>query len=708
MTSPTTDTESPKTLEKELGLFDVYAICTGAMFSSGFFLLPGIAASQTGASVVLAYLISGFLILPATFCAAELATAMPKAGGAYYFLDRALGPMVGTVGGIGTWISLVLKSAFALVGMGAYVALFGEFQIKPVAVALIVAFTLLNIIGAKESSGFQRILVAVLVAVLAYFVVEGFASVFEQPWGETSAQLSGDNWMTAGASGLFATVGLVFVSYAGLTKVASVSEEVRNPDRNVPLGMLLSLGSTIFIYCAGVFVMVVMLEPSAFHEDLTPVATAAEAFFDWFPGDVGLYLVVVAAVAAFASTGNAGIMSASRYPLAMSRDQLVPGVFGKIGRFKTPTISIILTGAVMVFAVLALDVKSLAKLASAVQLILFGFLCLAVIVMRESKIEYYHPGFHSPLYPWIPLAGIIIPIWLVIEMGPMPALFSAAITVLSIAWFYLYVGQDLEREGAIYHVFERLGQKRYDGLHHELRRVIAEKGLSEEDAFEQLVAEAEFVEVDRRATLTEALALTTVTLDNVTEVDLTELEDRLLEELEAGLMPVSHGIAVPHLRVPGLQRSKIALVRLSEGTSLDSAEDVALNETIYGIICLVSPAEHTGEHLRVLAQIASRIDDTDFRYQWMTAESGAAIKMLLLRDEHFYHVRVQSGEASETFIGQKVRELELPRSALVALIRRYDSALVPSGDTVVEEGDEIVFIGSDESIDMLRDQFSDE
>src|SRR5690606_35742414 len=105
-------------LNKELGLFDIYAISTGAMFSSGFFLLPGLAAAQTGPSVALAYFVAGLFMVPAMFSVSELATAMPRAGGAYYFLERALGPMVGTVGGLGTWLALILKSAFALVGMG--------------------------------------------------------------------------------------------------------------------------------------------------------------------------------------------------------------------------------------------------------------------------------------------------------------------------------------------------------------------------------------------------------------------------------------------------------------------------------------------------------------------------------------------------------------------------------------------------------------
>ncbi len=160
-------------LKKNLGLMDVYAISTGAMFSSGFFLLPGLAAAQTGSSVVLAYFLAGLMIIPAMLSMAELSTAMPRAGGSYFFIDRAMGPLFGMIGGLGTWVALVLKSAFALIGMGAYLGIFFDLPIVPVAVALTIGFGILNVVGAKESSGLQRLLVAVLLVLLGLFVVQG-------------------------------------------------------------------------------------------------------------------------------------------------------------------------------------------------------------------------------------------------------------------------------------------------------------------------------------------------------------------------------------------------------------------------------------------------------------------------------------------------------------------------------------------------------
>src|SRR6056297_3378117 len=149
-------------LDKPLGLFDVYAISTGAMFASGFFLLPGVAAAQSGPAVILAYGIASLLMIPTTLAIAELSTTMPRAGGPYYFIDRSFGPAMGTVGGLGVWAVLILKSAFALVGMGAYLGLVFQFPIEPIAIGTTVALAALNMLGAKQGARLQQILVLAL------------------------------------------------------------------------------------------------------------------------------------------------------------------------------------------------------------------------------------------------------------------------------------------------------------------------------------------------------------------------------------------------------------------------------------------------------------------------------------------------------------------------------------------------------------------
>ena len=115
---------SNQRLRKELALFSVYALATGTTLSAGFFLLPGYAFADAGPAIILCYLIAGLLMVPAMLSIVELSTAMPRAGGAYYYLDRSLGPLAGTIGGLGTWLALTLKTAFALVGMGYYIGIF--------------------------------------------------------------------------------------------------------------------------------------------------------------------------------------------------------------------------------------------------------------------------------------------------------------------------------------------------------------------------------------------------------------------------------------------------------------------------------------------------------------------------------------------------------------------------------------------------------
>lgn len=107
-------------LSKGLSLLDVYAIATGATLSAGLFILPGLAATTAGSAIVLCYMLAALPLVPAMLCSMELATAMPRAGDAYYFIDRSLGPLFGTVGGLGTWLALALKTSFALVGLGIY------------------------------------------------------------------------------------------------------------------------------------------------------------------------------------------------------------------------------------------------------------------------------------------------------------------------------------------------------------------------------------------------------------------------------------------------------------------------------------------------------------------------------------------------------------------------------------------------------------
>ncbi len=715
--------QSPK-LRKELGLWDVYCIATGAMFSSGFFLLPGLAAARAGASAVLAYLLAGVLMVPSMLSMAELATALPRAGGSYYFVDRSLGPAVGTVTGLGTWLALVLKAAFALVGMGAYLAIApgladhlphgprgGMWAVKGLAVALTVLFVGVNIVGAKQSTRIQKVLVVAILGVLAFFIVEGFWHIGARMSGESvRQQYTPFLHARHGLSGLAATVGLVFVSYAGLPQVASISEEVRTPERNLPLGMILSLTTATVVYVLGMFIMTAVLGPEQLRGDLTPVATAMAEFSDWLPARWGLLLVVIAAVAAFASTGNAGILSASRYPLAMARDKLMPAQMDTVGRFHTPTPAILLTGAVMVVLILVLSTEQVAKFGSTFNLLIFGLINLAVIVMRESRIDAYDPGFRVPLYPWIPITGVFISAGLILEMGWATTLVSMLAIVVGAVWYVRYARPKVERYGAIHHVFARLGRYRHPGLRTEFREIIKEKGLREEDPYDEILERAEVLELDADESLEDVVHQLAESLARRVPMGADRIAETLLETGRYGGSPISKGIALLHFRSPQIDRPELALARSVEGVCVslppdDPNQPAGRSCEVFGLYALVSPEEKTGQHLRILAELADRAEDESFIDAWRRIENPDKLKETLLRDARFLELFVGEDPATETLVGKQVREMELPPRAFLAMVRRGDDRFDPTGETELARGDHLTFIGDPAAIEQLYERF---
>ncbi|WP_234570292.1 amino acid permease [Rhodohalobacter sp. 614A] len=693
-----------KKLKKELRLFDVYAISTGAMFSSGFFLLPGLAAAQTGPSVILAYFVAGLLILPAMFSVAELSTAMPRAGGAYYFIDRSLGPLFGTVGGIGSWLALIFKSAFALIGMGAYIAIFIDLPITPVALALTIIFGITNIVGAKESSWLQNVLVSTLVSILLFYVFQGLFAVFNVDFFEV-LRSEFQPFFQFGVQGFFATIGFVFVSYAGLTKVASVSEEVQNPDRNIPLGMMLSLGTATFIYVVGVFIMVMLLEPEALHADLTPVATAGEVFMNWLPGNTGLLLVVIAAIAAFASTANAGIMSAARYPLAMARDELIPRRFSKLGRFGTPTLATLATVIAMILLILLLNVEAVAKLASAFQLLLFGILNVSVIVMRESEIEGYDPGFRSPWYPYMQIAGFFISGFLIAQMGFLSIAFTIVIAAISVIWYFGYAQSRVKRQGAIFHVHARLGQYQYEGLEREMRGIMREKGLRKEDPYEKAIGRSLVFDFNRPVTVESVTDMVCAMMAERAKTTKKTLIEMFRQDPDESIIPVGHSTALKHIRIDNDMDTEVALVRLTEGLETDNSDD----DDIHCLIYLASSNQNSGQHLRILAHLAEMIDNVDFEERWLKAEDEGELREILLRDERFINITLKKGSKSEKAIGKMVKELDelLPGESLITMVKRDGELIFPHGNTVLQENDQLSIIGEKKDIEEIKKRGED-
>ena len=684
-------------LKKELTLFNVYAIATGTTLSAGFFLLPGIAFNEAGPAVVLSYLIAAIPLIPAMFSMVELATAMPRAGGAYYFLDRSMGPFVGTIGGLGTWLALVLKTAFALIGMGAYLRIFWpEVPVVTLAIILAVFFGIVNLFGARKTGTFQVFMVFALLLILFVFIVQGVPQINSQHF---------EGFFDKGGISVISTAGLVYISYVGITNIASVAEEIENPERNLPLGVFLAIATAIAVYAVGTTIMVGVLPAKELAQDLTPVASAAEVLF----GNWGKIGVTVAAVIAFASVANAGILSASRYPLAMSRDHLIPGLFSKLTPRNIPHYGIAVTVGLIIFLVLTFDIASIAKLASAFQLMMFALICFAVIVMRESRIEAYDPGYRSPFYPWMQLFGVFSPMWLIAEMGIVPILFSLALVTLGTIWYIFYARERVVRSGAIYHLFARLGEQRFEGLDRELRGIMKEKGVREEDPFDEVVTRAQVMEFSGKYLFEEITHDVAKELGQSLGLAAKDLEQGFMEGSRIGATPISHGAALPHIRLAGIDRAEMVIVRAKEQCLVEAPDfsgKTSLQGPIHAFFFLVSPNENPGQHLRILAQIAGRVDDENFLKDWLVATDEQELKEILLRDERFLSLRISSNTPSSVLIGRSLREIRMPEGSLVALIRRKGETIIPRGLTVLQEGDRLTIIGDAYGIEELNNEFS--
>lgn len=685
-------------LKKELKLKDVYAIATGTTLSAGFFLLPGIAAMQVGPSFVLAYIIAAIPLVPSMFSIVELATAMPRAGGVYYFLDRTLGPFVGTIGGVGTWLALILKVSFALVGMGAYISIFvPNLPITPIAIGFAVALGILNLFGSKKSGGFQVLLVIGLLAILLFFIASGLPKA-DFTFVKTL--------LDPGFSNIFGAAGLVYISYVGITKVASLSEEVKDPEKNLPLGIFLSLGTAMIIYVLGTVVMAGVIPIDELRGELTPAATAAK----YTVGEIGVILVSVAALFAFISVANAGTLSASRYPLAMSRDHIMPRLFQNMFKNGVPYISVIITVSVIILILLFLDPTGIAKLASAFQLLMFALVCVAVIVMRESKLDSYDPGYKSPLYPWMQIFGVVSSFYLIAQMGLLPIVFSSGLVLLGLIWYRYYVRKQVLRTGAIYHIFERLGRFRYEGLDSELRGILKEKGLRAEDPFDEIVANGQVLDIDSNDSFEVIVKKVSEWIALKTPNNAEDIEKQFLKGTRIGVTPITHGMALPHLRIKGIEKAILVMVRSKDGikitynnplTDAEEFEEAIVN----AIFFLVSPDSDPTQHLRILAKIAGRVEDEYFMDEWTAAENEIDLKRAMLHDDRCLNLIVDKNALTSEFIGKRLMEIDIPDGSLVAWIRRGDEMIVPRGSIKFIHADRLTIIGEPKSLLVLKEKY---
>jgi len=608
-------------LKKELNLLDVFCIASSSMISSGLFILPGLAQAMSGPSVFVAYLVAGLLAATGMLSQAELVSAMPKAGGTYFHSTRSMGPLVGTIDGILTWVSLSLKSAFALVGMAALATLFVSFDIHFIAIGLCLIFIILNLVGLKEASQFQIAIVLTLIIILAIYIFSGISAVDVRRFHPFAPH---------GLAGLFGTAGFVFVSFGGLLKVTSIAEEVRDSGHVLPRALILSLVIVTGLYMAVVMITTGILPAERVEGSLFPLIDGSGTLF----GLPGTIVMGFGAALAFIATANAGIMAASRFPLALSRDGLIPSLFGKINpRFGIPHVSVIITGLFMIIA-LFLKIEILVKVTSTILIITYILSCLSIIFLRESRLQNYQPIFRAPFYPYLQIIGLFGFGCLLYSMG-RPALSSSFLfIILASVVYWLYGRRAVKSEYAILHLIERLTSKdlTQNLLENELKDIIRERDDIVQDRFDHIVEKCLIIDQNHSQTMADLFQIVSTKIAPRVNCEATELNRQLLEREADSSTAITPQLAIPHLIVPGEKVFDMLLVRNRQGIRFsDNAPYVE------AVFCLFGSKDERNFHLKALSSIAQIVQEPGFIERWRKAKNIQALRDALLLGKRMRH-----------------------------------------------------------------------
>lgn len=608
-------------LNKSLGVIDVFSLASGAMISSGLFILPAIVYLEAGPGIIVSYLAGAVIIIPSLFSKAELATAMPKSGGTYFFVDKSLGPVFGTIAGFTGWFSLILKSSFALVGIGIFLAPYINVPfvtVKTVAVIFALFFGLLNSLSVKHTSGLQTLLVMFLIFILGTYIVMGLGRINVHNFVP---------FLPKGKMSIVSVSGIIFISFGGLTKIAAVAEEVKSPGKNIPAGMFSAFIVVTLLYVLTVFVTVGLLPGSLFSSTLTPISDGARIIL----GKPGFIILEAAALMAFLTTGNGGLLAASRNPMAMAKDGLVPEFFKNINsKTQTPVVSILTTTAIMVAFILFLDLEHLVKVASAMMIILFILANISLILMRESRISSYRPAFKSPLYPWIQIAGIILYILILIKMGSYPLMLTGIFIVLSILWVLLYSGMRNKKDSALIHIVKRIAAKEVqsDTLSNELKDILMERDNIIEDRFDRIISEAKILDLEGKITKDDLFAI----LAGILSEKFAEPADNIINLLNAreneSTTVIHPGLAIPHIVIGEKDEFEIIVVRAKDGIEFKKGEP-----PVHTVFALAGSRNERNFHLQALMAIAQIVQNSFFKSRWMKAKSKTDMKNIILLTE---------------------------------------------------------------------------
>jgi basic amino acid/polyamine antiporter, APA family len=397
-------------LKREIGLSGVFLNVINNTIGSGIFLLPAIVAAVLGNASVLAYIVCGFLFILVMLCYAEISSQVTVSGGSYAYIERAFGPYAGFLANTLFWFGTGVFVTAALVNGVADIlsVAFPIFKItwyRAFLFALLISFTaFINIRGVKQ--GMTIIKIITVIKILPIFLLIAF--------GAFASKTANLRWESLPSLKSLGEVSLVlFFAFAGGETALNVGGEIKNPNRNGPLGLLFGMLATVIIFCAIQLVAQGVLGNELVNHKEAPMAAVAEKLV----GSWGHNFIVVASLAAILGILSALPMVFSRVLFAGAKDDLLPRFLAKVHpRFSTPVNAIIAFCAIAFMVAISGGFRQLAVIVSASLLIVYAGVVLATIKFRLNK-QADRPGtFKIPGGLTIPVAALLALTWFIIQL----------------------------------------------------------------------------------------------------------------------------------------------------------------------------------------------------------------------------------------------------------------------------------------------------
>jgi amino acid transporter/nucleotide-binding universal stress UspA family protein len=482
------NSRSEITLARTLSGFDATMLGVGAMIGAGVFVLTGIASGEAGPAAIIAFALNGIVTLFTAFSYAELASTIPEAGGGYAFVKRAFPGVTGFTSGWMLWFAYTVACSLYAVGFGSFfiellesyfpvvyhtfIDLVGHRSAVSIVTFAIAAFFItLNVVGADVTGKAENVITLAKLVVLGLFIFFGLLAMFRTP---ALMQANFTPLFPKGLGGVLVAMGLTFIAFEGYDLIATASEEIKNPTRNIPIATFASLGIAVTIYLlillvsigavnATLFTDIYNLLPDQLPAELnahvldpadpavntvweilgiykeTGIVRAAENFMP----SVGVLIIVFGGLFSTMSALNATVLASSRVAFSMGRERMLPAKLAVIHPVRrTPHLAVLVTGFILIAMAITLPIEVVGSGASLLFLLSFALVNASLISIRRNEPELQ--GFKTPLFPLLPILGLVSNLALAIyqfTFQPMAWYISLAWIAVGLVIYYTYTAR---------------------------------------------------------------------------------------------------------------------------------------------------------------------------------------------------------------------------------------------------------------------------